>query len=162
MTRRKSLAIYLLIFFLLSACVPTVGQNYGNWQAELAKNRAKWDSQHITHYRFQVAPPINSSYSSTPLVIEVKDGSPISVVDIKGITHTVNAGNAILQYYSDLLTIPDLFAYINDTYVGKPESMRVTYDPVLGYLTTIDVNPYAEPCCASFTITISDFHVLSP
>ncbi len=157
MTRRKSLAIYLLIFFLLSACAPAVGQNYGNWQAELTKNRAKWDSQHITHYRFQVAPP-----DATPMIVEVKDGSLVSVVDIKGITYAVNASNKTLLDNSNFLTISDLFAYINDTYVRKPASMRVEYDPAMGYPTTIDVDPFVEPCCYDFTITVSNFHVLSP
>lgn len=148
----------VLIFFLLSACTPGFGKNYANEQAELAQNQARWKRQNIPHYRFQLAPPDNA----TPMIVEVKDGSLVSVVDIKGITHAVNAGNAILQHYANFLTIPDLFTYINKTYSGKPESMKVVYDPVLGYPTTINVSQFAEPCCQGITITVSNFHVLSP
>src|SRR5688500_3036850 len=56
-----------------------------NFVAELEKNRAKWESQHITHYQMSLDPDYSSSnYGHTPYVIEVKDGEVIAVVDAQG------------------------------------------------------------------------------
>jgi uncharacterized protein DUF6174 len=114
---------------------------------ELEQNQAKWEGQHITHYRMSVN---ESGYAgSFAATVEVKDGNIISPV-----------GTPSEREY--LFTVPGLFSYVSKTYMENPPAIRVTYDSTLGYPTTIYIDPYREPCCQDFTIEIQDFQVLSP
>jgi hypothetical protein len=131
------------------------------WQSrELEQNQAKWESQHITHYRMSIILPFSSSnYDRMPLTVEVQDGKVISVVDVHGET-VARDDNDIAYYYPDRLTIPGLFSYAYQTFWEKPPTIKVTYEPDLGYPETIYVDPYTEPCCQDFTFEVRDFEVL--
>ena len=158
----KTLA-YLGLFFLLSACASVYGQDYPDWETAVQQNRTLWESQHITHYRMLVVlPHSSSSYGSLPmpLTVEVKDGVVISVVDAdsKMILPTDYADAS--YYYQNFFTIPGLFSYTGQYYLKKPPAMRVTFDQVLGYPNSIYIDPWREPCCQDFTITVQNFQIL--
>jgi hypothetical protein len=149
-------AIVILIALIFNALFP---REY--WQSrELEQNRAKWESQHITHYRMSLTLPFFiSNYDRMPLTVEVKNGKVISVTDVHGETVFPENDGDLTRDYPEL-TIPGLFSYVQQTYLEKPASIEVTYDPVLGYPTTIYVDPYVEPCCQDFTYDVRDFKAL--
>jgi hypothetical protein len=126
---------------------------------ELEQNQAKWASQHITHYRMSVH---GYEYAtSLAVTVEVKDGTVVSVVDTqskKVLLPTDETDSGYADQY--LFTVPNSFSYISKTYLENPAEMRVTYDPALGYPTTIYINRYTEPCCQGFTYEIKDFQSL--
>ena len=137
------------------------------WQSrELDQNRAKWESQHITHYRMSLNLPYDDySYDQMPLTVEVKDGKVISATDARG--ETVSPAGTILVFSSPFdspsaFTIPSLFSYVYKTIWEKPPEIDISYDPTLGYPKSIYIDPYTEPCCQEFSISVQDFQVLSP
>jgi len=132
------------------------------WQSrELEQNRTKWESYHITHYRISLSLPYSSSnYDRMPLIVEVKDGNVISVVDAHGQTISPKDDEDIAYYYPDRLTIPGLFSYAYQTFWEKPPIIKVSYDPFYGYPETIYIDPYIEPCCQDFTFEVRNFEIL--
>ncbi len=157
--------IYLALFFLLSACTSAQGQNYPDWGSAVQKNRTLWESQHITHYQMSVAPPYASdSYGSLPmpLKIEVNDGVVISITDANNKLISRTDYSDASYYYENFFTIPGLFSYTANQYYSKhsPADMQITFDKVLGYPNSIYINPWTEPCCQSFTITVQNFQIL--
>jgi hypothetical protein len=126
---------------------------------ELEESRAKWESQQIAHYRMSVD---GYGYINVLAVdIEVKDGVVVKIVDNrskKGLPSSVGVDTS--YPYEQLFTIPRQFDYVYESYLKKPASMRVEYDPIFGYPTTIHINPYTEPCCQDFTFEISNFEIL--
>jgi hypothetical protein len=132
-----------------------------NFENELEKNRAKWESLHITHYQMSVDLPYSSEgYDPMlmPLIVEVKDGNVVSVTNTQG--EKVSSDDDI--YYDHyFFSVPGLFSYVSETYLEKPPSIEVSYDPTFGYPNTIYIDPWMEPCCQDFTISVQDFQVLS-
>ena len=168
-TSAKSLPIFIVlvaigvIVLLIPEIVKVLFPNASGQPYKLEKNRTKWESYHITHYRMSLAlPPSDSNYNQMPLIVEVKDGIVISVVDAHGKIVSPTLAGDIVYGYPDNLTIPGLFSYTNKIYLEKPLSIDVTYDPILGYPTIIYVDPYAEPCCQEYTIEVKDFQILPP
>ena len=151
-------AILILAVLIYNTLFP---QAY--WQSrELEQNRAKWESQHITHYQMSVHLPYSSMRDApTPFIVEVRDGKVVSVVD--ALSQSVSPENdADFRYDFQYFTIPGLFSYAYQTIWEKPPLIRVSYDLTLGYPDDIYVDPYTEPCCQDFYIGVQDFQVLPP
>jgi hypothetical protein len=70
--------------------------------------------------------------------------------------------NDFRYYYPYAFTIPGLFSYAHQTFWEKPPEIVVSYDPTLGYPTSIYIDPSVEPCCQDFTFTVRSFQVLTP
>ncbi len=132
------------------------------WQSrELEQNQAKWGGQHITHYQMSVT---ILGYAldgkGMPLRVEVKDSKVISVVDSQGNNLPLVNDPDTSFFYPETFTIPGLFSYAHQTIWKKLPFINISYDPALGYPTSIYVDPYREPCCQDFQIEIQDFQVL--
>ncbi len=130
---------------------------------QLSEHQAIWASKNITHYRMSLFLPYASSgfgRLSDPLSVEVKAGIVTSVIDGEGNQVPITQD----EFASDkeLLTVPGLFRFIAEIFDQKPVSLQVWYDPVLGYPSSIDVDPYSEPCCQDYSIIVKDLQVLSP
>ena len=126
------------------------------------ENLSKWESQHITHYRMFIKPPIFGCYWELPmpLTVEVQDGNIISVVDADGVMISPPVDDYSYYCYENYFTVSGLFTYIHNTYIEEPPALVVSYDPDLGFPSEIYINPYAEPCCDDFYIYILDVEVL--
>jgi hypothetical protein len=132
-------------------------------RAVLEQNWAKWNRQHITHYRMSLALlGYGYDFDRMPLTVEVKDGKAVSVVDVRGETVSPEDAENMEKNYQHAFTIPGLFSYGYQTFLEKPPGIQVYYDPALGYPTSIYVDPYTEPCCQDFTYTVRDLQVLPP
>jgi hypothetical protein len=149
--------IVILIVFILNALVPkTISQ-----PLQLEQNRAKWENQNITHYQLSIDVLGYGFYRNRlPLKVEVKAGKIISVVDSLGNNLSPAKDPEFGSFYPEVLTIPGLFSYTYRIMLDKPPAMHITYDPDLGYPQEVYVDPYTEPCCQDFTITIKNFQVL--
>jgi hypothetical protein len=129
----------------------------------LEQNRAKWESQNITHYQMLLdLPSSSSSYDRMPLTVEVKDSEVIAVVDARGETVTPEDDEDFIYEYPGAFTISGLFTIADQTFQSQPPLIIVTYDPSLGYPATIHVDPYWEPCCQEYTYIVRDLQILPP
>jgi hypothetical protein len=132
-----------------------------NFEAELEKNRTKWESQRITHYQISLDPSFFSdNYGHTPYVIEVKDGEVVAVVDALGNRVSIEDTQSFAYPERELFTIPGLFTYVHQIFLAEPPMIRVTYDSTYGYPDSIFVDPYIEPCCQEYWIDVLEFRVL--
>ena len=151
-------AIFGLIALIYNALFPKA-----YWQSrELEQNQAKWESQHINHYRMSLVLPFSSNhFGLNPLTVEVQDGKVISAVDVRGEIISPEDDQEFAYLYP-LFTIPGLFSDTYKKFWGNPEDMEVSYDPSFGYPSSIYINQFAEPCCQGYTITVTNFQILSP
>jgi hypothetical protein len=136
--------------------VPTPTQDYSSGIRDLQENQAKWESQHITHYQMVV----DGDQEFLPLLVEVKDGTVVSAVNAQG--EKLSSDSDEMRYYPHYFSIPALFSFLSQMYAETPPSIGVDYDPTFGYPVGIGIDPFTEPCCQDFSISIQDFRVLSP
>ncbi len=107
------------------------------WQRrELEQSLAKWEAQHITHYRIWLTHGcfckgyMDGSWRS--IQIEVRDDMVVSAVDAHG------------QPYADepIRRVSDLFRLAYGAMGDPNESVGVTYDAQLGYPAHVSVAAY--------------------
>jgi Family of unknown function (DUF6174) len=156
---KKILLTFLMLTFVIigSSCTPT-------FVKILQENRSKWENQNITHYQMMIDFPANGFTDRMPLTIEVKDGKVISMVDVNGekLPLTKDFRDEFVTEYPDAFTIPGLFSFAEKIYEEKPAEIDVSYDPELGYPTTIFVDPFTEPCCQDFAFEVQKIQILQP
>ena len=154
-------ALLLLLAFGVPGC--SAWDTYALARVTLQQNRTKWESQHITHYRMSLDLPWNGdNLGRMPLLVEVKNGRVISVVDAHGKRVAAAYDRDTKTYYPDLFSVPGLFAYATQEFDKRPPSVDVSYDPLLGYPTLITVDPYTEPCCEEYSIGADHLQILPP
>ena len=147
-----------LIFVLISlAFFPRLGytQHYSpaNFEAELEKNRADWDSAHITHYKMVIDYSGYIAYDKMPWTLDIQNEKVVSIINAQG--NLVPVNDSVRS-----LTVTALFVDIEENYQCEAPSIRVSYNPTYGYPEDISINPYVEPCCQGYEIEIRDFQVL--
>jgi hypothetical protein len=127
---------------------------------ELDNNLAKWESLHISNYQIKVYLNEATSAHPGPWTIEVRDGKAVSVIDNNGAD--VDADEEAFSTYAAeyYFTIPGWFRYVKETYEMKPPEVQVEFNPTYGFPDSIYIDPYTEPCCQDFTITVEDFQIL--
>ncbi len=150
--KKRSLIVLLVtsILFFLSGCgLPE--HSPANFEAELEKNRAKWDGAHITHYKMAVEFSGYGHYSGMPWTLEVEDEKVVSAIDVQGYSVSVDDAASFM--------IAALFVDIEQRYQDRAPLIQVSYNPTYGYPEDISINPYREPCCQGYDIQIRDFQV---
>ncbi len=163
----KKIFIILCISFLLASCDNDVGLEleYKRDDSILEQYRIKWENLHIDHYKFSIILPYSSGkYGKLPmpLIIGVKNKDVISIEDAKGINYSPIESNENTYYIHNYFTIPALFTFIHRYYVQipRPPSIEILYNQEFGFPEVIKINPFKEPCCQGFEITIKNFEVM--
>ncbi len=131
-----------------------------DFEAELEKNRMKWDSKLVTHYRMSVDLSELGTYGEAPWIIEVQEGDFVSITDPQGQIVLPTDYVDIPVKYQNFFTVPALFSYVEQTYLSEPPAIRIEYDTTYGYPKTIYVDPWVEPCCMDYTVVIRDLQML--
>ena len=154
-----ALVVTALILFIVFICSPilrllsfTPEYSPADFEAELERNRAKWDNADIAHYRMVVDFSGYGSYRQMPWTLEVQDD--------KAIYATGAQGNLVPIDDAARFTVAALFVRIGEAYQDRSPSIRISYDPTYGYPEDISINPYVEPCCQGYDIEIRDFQLL--
>ena len=153
-------AVFILLGIVLPRAIfPSI--NTTTQARELEENRAKWESQHITHYRMSLDiwgfSEVADHYDRMPLIIEVKNSKVVSVVNAHGTKWPPDYPDL-----SNAFTMPGLFSIANDWILKKPASVDVTYHPTLGFPTDITIDPWDEPCCQWRGYRVEGFEELLP
>jgi hypothetical protein len=159
------IAFLLLIFIMIF-----MGNGFG-WRAEieysvgitiLDKNIAKWEGLSIDHYRVlvQMHGYCGDDCKTMPWMIEVKHDAVVSVTYNNGQIFTNTSGRDDIMNAAKRFTINRLFQEIRSTYNCKPPAITVAYNQEYGYPEKISINPYREPCCQAYGITVLYFCTL--
>ena len=150
-------AIVVLISLIFNLLAPQI--NAYSQSSELEKNKAKWESHHITQYRMSVA-FLGYGFNDNAIWVEVKKGKVISLVDSLGNNVPPENIPDVGFRYPNAFTIPGLFSFAHQTILAKPNVLNISYDLTFGYPTDIYIDPYVEPCCQDSDIVVRDFQVL--
>ena len=123
----------------------------------LAQNGQKWESRHITHYRFSLDVRCFCAFTGQlPLSIEVKDGQVISETDKSGQPVASQFKGAFAKYDS----IEKLFDLLDAAQHGGADLVSITYDPQYGYPQTAYIDYRINVSDDENRFTVSDFEVL--
>jgi hypothetical protein len=126
----------LLTALLLSLTLPACTTSPDDPGDDLATNRRHWQSQRIADYQVQFrmtcfcVPDVTA-----PVVLQVRGGAIASVTRVSdGVAVPQSRWEGI--YY----TVDQMFALIADAQAKGADEVRVSYDPVLRYPTTVFID----------------------
>ena len=137
--------IFLLIAISLSAC-----PDHQPKRDELERNRQRWQSQHLTAYRYQLHATCLCPELSRPVIIEVHNGTA-SIREQR--QHQLIAG----QPFAALDSVEDLFGLLQAALDRQAASVMVSYDPQLGFPTYIRIDDTAFGRDDSIEVSITHF-----
>lgn len=127
MKTRTLLITILILALTLSAC---------GTKSELAKNREKWTSAGVSHYRFELTISCFCPFAEImPIRVEVQDGKIVSLRDVNGKA----IEGEFRQYIEEAATVEGLFALAEDT-LSNADQAEVTYDAQYGFPASIVVD----------------------
>jgi hypothetical protein len=128
LSRRAALLAPLLVASALAGCLTSPDD-----ADELRRQRQKWESQGITDYRVLSRMICFCVGDATaPVVLHVLNRRLVSVSRADDLT-PVPPSEWPLRYY----TIDEMFDLVADTLARGASEVRVTYDPMLGYPTSV-------------------------
>jgi len=147
----------LLLSILATLILAAVG--CGNFQQgrALSRNRALWESQNISHYRFQLQVGCFCAFMDLmPLSVEVRDGQVVSLLDASG--RPVPAVRLeMLERYAG---IDKLFELVNQAISDKADKVMVFYDPTYGFPSQVSIDYIKRAVDDELGLQVSNFEVL--
>lgn len=137
-----------MLVALLAACSSSTGPSS---LVDLERARSRWEGRSFADYTFETRRDCFCTPELTgPVRITVVNDSIASVIDIS--TDSVIPYPAAGNWY----TVDDLFVVIDSAIQHQAtSSIDVTYDPDLGYPTTLEINPRPDLADAGVRYTIT-------
>ena len=126
--------LFIILAVLLAACTQAKASS------ELEQNRALWEQQDASNYRYELAIVCFCPYGGQmPLSIVVRDGEVASLTTADG-----SDPGPSLEYFSQADTIDELFDIIESAQADGADEIKVQYDPDYGYPVSIDIDYIKE------------------
>lgn len=145
--KRKIFAVLFLLALALSACGP---------KSELDQQRAKWEAQGVTHYRFKLDISCFCAFRSiTPVTVEVQDGKIVSMLDVNGDELSPDFRST----FEEAGTVDALFALTADA-LANADHVNVTYDATRGFPTSVEVDWIELAADDEMYYYVTEFEVL--
>ncbi len=140
----------VLIALILTAC--SLGS-----QSEIQRNQQKWQNAGISHYRYNLFVGCFCVFNENmPLVVEVKDGSLVSMKYQNG-KEVEESNRDLFEKYA---TIDRIFSELETNINGKADEFTVTYDPTYGFPTKVNVDFIKKAMDDELALTVSNFEKL--
>jgi hypothetical protein len=147
MRQQNRIFIVFVLVLLLSACSG----------GALHSNREKWDSQAVSHYRFNLSIGCFCPYHEImPLTIEVKDGQVVSMTDVNGQT----VREEFRANFEEAATVERLFAIVEEAASGGADEVKVEYDATYGFPSSISIDYIKEAMDDEISYHVLNFEVL--
>lgn len=125
---------------------------------ELQTYYQKWRTEAIGHYRMSVNIICLCEVTrNMPIVVEVKNGKIVSVIDNKGENISISEGQ--ISGFAHLFTVDGLFAYGSEAISGAYEA-HIEYDPQFGFPDVVGVDWYKQGFDDEDKTTITNFEPL--
>ena len=149
----KYISIVIVMLIILGIIfIPPFAQ-----KIRLQVNREKWESQNITHYRFDLNIgcfcPI--FWGKMPVTVEVKEGEIISMVDGNGFPLDESFSKEI----EDTGTIENMFELIQKG-ISDAFSVGISYDSKYGFPVSIEFDWDRRIVDDESTYEITNFEIL--
>lgn len=146
--KKRTLMIAILILALtLSAC---------GAKSDLAKNREKWTSSGVSHYRFELTISCFCPFFEVnPVTVEVKDRKIVSMTDASG----QPLREEFIQTFGEAATVEGLFAIAEEN-IANADEVEVTYDAQYGFPASIIVDRIKMAMDDEISYYVGAFQVL--
>ena len=146
--KKHTLLIVTLIFALaLSAC---------GGRSELDSNRATWNEQGITHYRFDLTISCFCPFREVmPVKVEVKDGKIVSMTDVNG----QPLPEEFRSSFEEAGTMEAIFG-LAEKYLAEADKAEVTYDATYGFPSAIVVDQIEMAVDDEISYFVENFEAL--
>ena len=146
---KRTLLSIFLIACLIAGCAPLAN-------AELSAARSRWQSAHVSHYRFGLAVSCFCAFSQRmPLTIEVKDGNLVSMLYNDGSPVPADQQPTFARYQ----TIDALFDFTGQS-LSKADSMNIEYDRSYGFPSKVQIDFIKQAADDELSLFVRDFQVL--
>jgi hypothetical protein len=147
MKKQKWVFIVLTLAVIVSACSG----------GALQSNREKWDSQAVSHYRFNLSIGCFCPYHEImPLTVEVKDGQVVSLTDVNG----QPVREEFRANFEEAATVERLFAIAEEAASGGADEIKVEYDATYGFPSSISIDYIKEAMDDEISYHVLNFEVL--
>lgn len=147
MNKRTLLFVLLILTLVLAAC--------GGGSA-LTKNRDKWASQGIGHYRFELTISCFCPFFEVnPVTVEVLDGKIVSMTGADGQPLPDN----FRSEFEQAGTVELLFAIAEEN-IANADQVDVTYDATYGFPASIIVDRIELAIDDEISYFVENFEVL--
>lgn len=147
MNKRTILFVLLTLSLILAAC---------SGQSALAKNRDKWTSKGISHYRFELTISCFCPFFEVnPVTVEVLDGKIVSMTGADGQPLPEN----FRSEFEQAGTVDLLFAIAEEN-IANADQVDVTYDATYGFPASIKVDRIEMAMDDEISYYVESFEVL--
>ncbi|MFZ5855841.1 MAG: DUF6174 domain-containing protein [Chloroflexota bacterium] len=147
MKKRTLLIAVLILALTLSAC---------GAKSDLSKNREKWTSAGVSHYRFELTISCFCPFFEVnPVTVEVKDGKIVSMTDASG----QPLKEEFAQTFEEAATVEGLFAIAEEN-IANADEVEVTYDAQYGFPASIVVDRIKMAVDDEISYHVEAFQVL--
>ena len=122
----------------------------------------RWQSFHVTHYRYSLGVTCQRGLTYQPYTLEVREGQLISAVDVMGqpVSDTdIDAPPHSVDWFFGLTTLDSLFDHIHDVSSRAP-TVNVVYDPQYAFPAYTFVNWESGQPDAEVALHVFDFQIL--
>ncbi len=148
----------LLTTTSLAECILLSGCSNGSAaapleQADLLLNQAQWTSSGIQSYRFTLQRSCFCSLNNTPVVIEVRNGVPLSIKKPSG-------DSVDPTPFATYDTIEEIFARVQSVLDTPRGVAKVTYNALLGYPVTVTLDPLPDAVDDELALEVTGFQRL--
>lgn len=129
--KKRTLLIVLIVLLVLALSLSACGA-----KSELDKNREKWESLGVKHYRFELTISCFCPFMDViPVTVEVKDGKIVSITDVSG----QPLREEFRETFGEAATVEGLFAIAEEN-LSNADQVEVTYDAKYGFPASISVD----------------------
>jgi hypothetical protein len=123
---------------------------------EYILNFKKWRDANILHYRFQLTNNYQGSPDrDTPVIIEVEDGKPISIISLSG----GMIDGSSMGLIKERASIDLIFEKLKHDF-AEADDVSVTYDSTYGYPAYIYIDSILEALDDEESWMVTEFEVL--
>lgn len=147
MNKRTILFVLLILSLVLAGCSGT---------SALAKNRDKWNSQGVGHYRFELTISCFCPFFEVnPVTVEVLDGKIVLMTGADG----QPLPEQFRSEFDQAGTVERLFAIAEEN-IANADQVDVTYDAVYGFPSSIIVDRIELAMDDEISYYVENFEVL--
>ncbi len=145
--KRKILVVLVALALMLSAC---------GAKSELDKQRAQWDGQGVTHYRYQLTISCFCPFMDViPVTVEVRDGKIVSLTDVTG----EPLGDQFRESFEKAATVEGLFTLAQDA-LKNADKVEVVYDSKFSFPSSIVIDWIEMAIDDERSYYVTEFEVL--
>ena len=149
MKTRIIFSLFFVMVLTLSAC---------GGESTFQRNKDKWESQNIDHYRFTLVVGCFCPFAGAEVTYEVLNGLVVNET-VKPAPERPDDPTRISDFYQPYNTIGKVFDYVEQSEKEADET-TTQYEPSYGFPSSVTVDRIKQAADDEMYLTLSNFEVL--